>query len=115
MNREEQLSKETMLRMSVKEFNIPPVKDGLILGKNSPIGCVAIRKALALLSANHFEHIEFEDDEILSDIIVRKSVLNRISKEDLIKFVKRNIKPLMTDVEILHMELDVTINLEQRL
>ncbi|MFQ5708654.1 MAG: hypothetical protein ACE5HO_14460 [bacterium] len=114
MKQKKEVSRELLVRASLKEFAIPPVKDGLVLGKNSPIGCVAIRKALALLTPNHFEHIEFED-EVLSDIIIRKALLNRIPQQKLIDFVKRNIKPLMTDAEILHLNMEIIINLEERL
>lgn len=113
MKQKKEVATERLVRASVEEFLIPPVKDALVLGKRSPIGCVAIRKALVLLSSNHYEHIEFQNDEILSDIIVRKNILNRIPKEKLIRFVKKNIKPLMTDVEILHLELKVVVKLEE--
>lgn len=115
MKRKKEFSKNVVLRASLREFLIPPVKDCLILGKHSSIGCVALRKALDLLTPNHFEHIEIENDDVLSDIIIRVAILNRISRPKLIKFVKKNIKPLMTDVEILHLELELIVNLEAQL
>ena len=52
---------QCFLRARIKEFGIPPVHDGLVLGRNSPIGCAAIRKAIDLLVSSPFEHIELED------------------------------------------------------
>ena len=99
------------LRARIREFGIPPIHDGLILGKHSPIGCAAIRKAIDLLVASPFEHIEVEDDTI-ADIIVRSSILRRVPKDALTKFVLKRIKPLMGPDEILHMDLDAEITLD---
>lgn len=101
-----------ILRVRVQEFGIPPIHDGLVLGKDSPIGCVAIRKAIELLGNTNFAHIEVED-EVISDIVVRRTILRRIPKETLIAFVLDRIKPLMGPEEILHLDLDVELLLEE--
>lgn len=92
----------------VGEYSIPPIKDMLILGKDAPIGCIAMRRALELLIKAPYEHIEIEDD-VISDILVRQSVLRRISKPQLIDFVLRQIKPLLGSEEVLHAELNIDI------
>ncbi|MFZ2724665.1 MAG: hypothetical protein WAX77_00250 [Methylococcaceae bacterium] len=102
------------IQTRIKEFVLPPFRDGLVLGKNAPIGSKAMRQALELLVATPFEHIEI-DDEIIQDIIIRKNLLRRISKEKLLEFVLRNIKPLMSEEEILYLELDVEVNFESEL
>jgi hypothetical protein len=95
----------------VKEFSIPPIHDGLVLGKRSPIGCAAVRKAIDLLVPCPFEHIEVEDN-VISDVLVRATILRRIPKDKLIAFVLEKIKPLMSAEEILHLDLDTEITLE---
>jgi len=95
----------------VKEFSIPPIHDGLVLGKRSPIGCVAIRKAVDLLVPVPFEHIEVDDD-VVSDFLVRRSILRRIPKDKLIAFVLEKIKPLMGAEEILHLDMETELTLE---
>jgi hypothetical protein len=100
-----------LLRVRVQEFGIPPIRDGLVLGRQSPIGCAAIRKALNLLSASPFAHIELED-EVISDIVIRQTLLRRVPRESLIAFVLERIKPLMGPEEILHLELQVEVLLE---
>jgi hypothetical protein len=103
------------IQTRIKEFVLPPFRDGLILGKNAPIGSKAMCLALELLVATPFEHIEISDDEIIQDIIVRRNLLKRISKDKLLVFVLKNIKPLMGDEEILYLELDIEVNLEYEL
>jgi hypothetical protein len=94
----------------VGEYAIPPLKDMLILGKESPIGCIAMRRAIELLVKAPFEHIELEDD-VISDILVRRHLLRRVSRDALIDFVVTHMKPLMGTEEVLHAELDVNVSL----
>ena len=98
--------------MRVKEFGVPPVHDGLILGKESPIGCMSIRKCLELMSSEPFEHLQINDDDTISDIVVRASILRRIPKDRLIPFVLEHVKPLMGLKEVLHLDLEVEVVLE---
>jgi hypothetical protein len=71
---ENKLTTKYTLRAHIREFKIPPVHEGLILGRRATIGCNAIRKSLALLMTYPFAHLELEDD-VISDILVRKAVL----------------------------------------
>lgn len=101
-----------VLRARVREFGIPPIRDGIVLGKQSPVGCVALRNVLGLLGGSPFAHMELAD-EVISDVIVRQAILRRIPKEKLIAFVLDRIKPLMGPEEILHLDLEVEILLEE--
>lgn len=92
----------------VGEYAIPPLKDMLVLGKESPIGCIAMRRAVELLVKTPFEHIELNDD-VISDILVRQQLLKRISKDVLIDFVMSHVKPLMGPDEVMHAEINVNI------
>lgn len=99
------------LKARVREFGVPPIHDVLVLGKQSPIGCAAIRKAIEFLVASPFDHIEFQDD-VISDIIVRSAIMRRLPKDKLIGFVLSQIKPLMAADEILHLDLEVEVVIE---
>jgi hypothetical protein len=92
----------------VGEYTIPPLKDMLVLGIQSPIGCIAMRRAIELLVKAPFEHIELEDD-VISDILVRQQLLRRVSKDELIDFVMTHMKPLMGPDEVLHAEINVNV------
>jgi hypothetical protein len=100
-----------LLRVRVKEFNIPPISDGVVLGREAPIGCAAFRKALELLVVSPFEHIKLDDD-VIGDILVRRAFLRRIPQDYLIQFVLQRIKPLMGSEEIMHLDLNAEILIE---
>jgi len=100
------------LSARVSQFDIPPISDGLVIGRESPIGFSAISKALNLLVADNFETIEMED-EAVSHVIVRRSVLRRIPQDRLVTFIMERVKPLMCAQEVLHLELEVEVVIEE--
>jgi hypothetical protein len=102
-----------ILRANIGEFLLPPIEDGLVLGRESPIGHVAVGKALSLLTTTPFEHVAVEDD-VIGDILVRSAILRKIPAQDLMDFVLREIKPVMGPEEILHLHLDVELRIESR-
>ncbi len=99
------------IRARATEFVLPPIDDGLVLGCSSPIGHVAVGKALNLLTVTPFEHLEV-DDEVISDILVRSAILRKISPEQLRDFVLKNIRPIMGPDEIVQLNLEVEVYLE---
>lgn len=99
------------VRFGVDEFATPPVRDALVLGKRSPVESMTLRKALAFLHTAPFVHIEMEDD-IIGDIVDRKSIVRIIGREKLIKLAMELVKPLMTDVDILHLNIVARLHME---
>ena len=102
------------VRFHVREFEMPPIRDGLVLGKDSPIGCAAMRRALSLLHPASFDHLEFEDS-VISDILVRSSILLKVPRDALLELVVTQLKPLMTAQEVLHFDLSVDMTIEAQL
>lgn len=84
----------------------------LVLGKQAPIGCIAMRRAIELLVTATYEHIEIEDD-VISDILIRQRLLQRVSRENLIDFVLTHVKPLMGIDEVMHAEIDIKVFLSE--
>jgi hypothetical protein len=108
-----EVSRGTNHSVSVRigEFVFPPVTDGLVLGKDSPIDFAAITRALSLLIVDHMQSIEVDDD-IISHIIVRRGILRRVPQDRLVSFVLQRVKPHMSAQEILHLEIKVEVLIE---
>ncbi len=94
----------------VRVWDVPPVRDGLVLGREAPIGCVALREALGLLVPQPFAHVEL-DDPVISDIMVREPLLALIPRAMLVRFVLEQVKPHMTAQQILLLDLEVEAQL----
>lgn len=106
--------RQKLLRAHIREFVLPPITDGLVLGRASPIGHVAVGRALSLLSTTDFAHIEIDDD-VIADILVRKALLRKISVEELKEFILEEIKPAMGAEEILHLGLEIELFVDKKL
>lgn len=99
------------VRARVTEFGYPPVHDALILGLRAPQGTEAFKKGLGLLVSTPFEHISVKDD-IIGSVLIRSSVLRRISSEKFLDFVMRRVKPLMGAEEILHLDMSIEVDVD---
>lgn len=105
-------SRRHTIRASIREFVLPPIDDGLVLGRDSLIGHMAIARALNLLTVTPYEHVPIDDD-VIGDVLVRSAVLRKLTADEVRDFVLREVKPLMGPEEILHLELDIKVHIEQ--
>jgi len=103
--------KQNRIRARIKEFLLPPIEDGLVLGNRSPIGHIAVSRALTLLSSTQYQHVPIEDD-VISDVLIRSAILRKMPVDSIVGFILREIKPLMGPEEILHLGLDVELTIE---
>ncbi len=103
-----EIQRKNNLVARIAEYQMPPFRDVLVMGRESLIGCHAMRRAVALLAKTPFTHIEL-DDEIISDILVRENILRRVPQEQLVSFVLQHIKPLLGIEEVLHIEIDAQV------
>lgn len=101
-----------LITAKIKEFSIPPITDGLIIGKDAAIGVSALQKALRLLIPEEFDHIEIQD-ETINSMLVRSSITRRLSEKRVVHFLLEQVKPLMVADEILHIQLDTEITITQ--
>ena len=101
-------SPKFVLQARIKEFAIPPITDGLVIGREASIGTVALQKALNLLIPDHFEHLII-DDEIIADVLIKSILLRRLTKDRLVKFIMGQVKPFMSAQDILQVQLDLEI------
>lgn len=104
-------SKEEFLKVRVKEFGIPPIKDGLIVGRKAPIGPEAMERCLKLLCNEHFQRLK-PDDDVIEEIFLRSSILKKISAAKMIQMILENMKPIMCDSEILVLDIKLEVFLE---
>ena len=102
------------VQLQIREVSIPLLEDALVLGKNSPIGCEAARRALPLLHVSKFEHLELDDD-VVGDILVRSGILKKVPQDKLVQLVLRRVKPLMEPDECVHLKIASQILTEDRI
>lgn len=102
---------EKFIRVRVRALEIPPIKDGLVIGRNAAIGGEAMARTLRLMTHEKFERFMLKDD-VVQEIIVRSAVLRKVGEERLKNFVLKRIKPVMEESELLLLDIEVELVLE---
>ena len=90
----------------------------LVLGTRCPIGSEAVRRSLTLLHVAPFENLKLngeDEDDVVGDILVRTSLLNKLPRKKLLGLVRDRVKPFMTADEILRVDLEVEVALEHQM
>ena len=103
---------ETLVRVRLKALEIPPIKDGLIIGRAAAIGGEAMARTLRLMTTENCERIRVKDD-VVDEIIIRTAVLKKLGAERVQAFVLTRVKPLMSETELLMLDIEVELVLEE--
>ena len=103
---------EQFIRVRVKALEIPPIKDGIVIGRDAAIGGEAMVRTLRLMTNEKFERFVVPKDDIVQDVILRTSVVRKLGKERVLKFVMDRIRPIMTETELLMLDIDVELVIE---
>ncbi|HKB91444.1 MAG TPA: hypothetical protein VKC60_13075 [Opitutaceae bacterium] len=104
-------SNDQYLRVRLKALEIPPIKDGVVIGRGAAIGAEALRRTMKLISREPFDHFSVKDD-IISDVIIRASVLKKITREKCEKFILTRVKPVMSETELLMLDIEIEVVME---
>jgi hypothetical protein len=107
-------SGEKTIRVRIRALEIPPIKDGLVIGKDAAIGGAAMLHTLRLMTNEKFERIQLRDP-MIEDIVVRAAVLKKIGRDRLVEFILRRVKPLMAETELLMLDIEVELTIEHSL
>ena len=106
---------EQYVRVRLKALEIPPIKDGIVIGRSAPIGAEAMMRTLKLMSNERFIHVLIKGDDIVSDAIVRESVLRKLKEDKLRTFIATRIRPLMAENELLMLDMEIEVVVEDTL
>lgn len=102
---------EKLMRVRVRALEIPPIKDGLVIGRDAAIGGEAMARTLRLMTNDKFERILLKD-EVVQEIIARTAVVRKVGQDRLTQFVLTRVKPIMTESELLLLDIEIELVIE---
>src|SRR5688500_18886592 len=105
---------EKTIRVRLRALEIPPIKDGLVIGRDAAIGGEAMLRTLRLMTNEKFERLPLKDP-MIEDIIVRAAVLRKLGRDRLLEFILKRVKPVMTETELLMLDIEVEVTIEHSL
>ena len=94
---------------TLTRFEVPPLQDVLIIGKEAPIGTEAMEQAVNFMSQGNYTVISFQDDDILEAMIVKNCVLRMAPEKLLTDFVKEEVRPGMCPKDMLKLRLEIIV------
>ncbi|HEY9250872.1 MAG TPA: hypothetical protein VIO38_17145 [Rariglobus sp.] len=103
---------EQLIRVRVKALEIPPIKDGIVIGRDAAIGGEAMVRTLRLMTNEKFERFVIPKDDIVQDVILRAAVVRKLGRDRVLKFIMDRIKPVMTESELLMLDIDIELVIE---
>lgn len=103
---------KVLLKLNISEFELPPTKDALVIGKNAPIGTEAATRMMEAIAPDQFIPLRVEDKWVES-IILRKSILHAISSDLLISSILEDVRGLIQYQPLLKLAIHVSSEAEK--
>lgn len=105
-------TKKAEINMRFSEFEMPPMQDVLIVGKRAPIGPEAARRMVDILSPEQYEIIKIEH-EYVEAVVVRRSLLNMLSKDKLIPMIMEEGGRIANESMIIKAQINITLHVSK--
>jgi hypothetical protein len=105
-------SSKATLSLKISEFEFPPMQDLLIIGKKAPVGTEAVRRMAEALSPEQFAIIKIDHSKIEA-ILLRKSIIQMIEKDVLVKIILEEAEHIISDTMILRSELKIAMSVQR--
>ncbi len=93
------------IQLHFTRYELPPLKDALIIGKRAPVGAQSINRAFQELSPGVFLLIPIEHP-IVEAVLIRTSVLRKLPQHELLSRLLHQADQMMDERDTLHVALD---------
>jgi len=102
------------VRLSAQPFDIPPMRDVLLIGRRAPIGPEAARRMAEALAPGQFDLIRLDERaHPVEAVLVRKSHLRLIAAERLVDLLLEEFAHHMEEEDVLRIDLDLQLHVER--
>lgn len=104
--------KKAEVNLKLSEFEIPPMRDILVIGKRAPIGPEAARRMADAVSPGRFMVIPV-DDKIIEAILLRKALLQLVPQKYLIPPIVEETRKIMQKENVIKVDIDINISVKR--
>jgi hypothetical protein len=105
-------SRKAKLSLKITEFEVPPMQDLLILGKNAPIGPEAVRRMAQALSPEQFIIIKIDHPKVEA-ILIRQSLVQMLDQDVLMSIILEEAERMISDNMVLRSELKIEVSVQR--
>ena len=104
--------KEAEIRLKFSEFEIPPMRDVLVIGRRAPVGPEAAKRMADAVSPDRFVIISVNDN-IIEAILLRKALLQLVPQERLIPIIIEEAKKIMQEENVVKIGVEINISVKR--
>lgn len=114
MNNFTQHYRKAGISMRLSEFEMPPMQDVLIIGKNAAIGPEAARKMVDIICPEQYEMIR-TDHAVIEAVVIRKALTGMIEKEKLISLILEEGGKVADQSSIIKIQIDAAMQVSKQI
>ncbi len=97
------------LRISGQLFEIPPLWDALLIGREAPLGPEAARRMVESLAPGQFELLRIAKGPIEA-LLVRKTLLQALKSEHLTHILVEELLPILAEDQVVRAHVEVVLH-----
>jgi hypothetical protein len=105
-------SRRINLQLRFTRYEVPPLRDALIVGKRAPIGANSISRAFEELSPGAFTLIKVEHP-VVEGVLIRTSDLRKLPQQNLLSRLLHQADLMMDESDTLHVALDFELIIDE--
>jgi hypothetical protein len=105
-------SRRINLQLRFTRYEVPPLRDALIVGKRAPIGANSISRAFEELSPGTFTLIKVEHP-VVEGVLIRTSDLRKLPQQNLLSRLLHQADLMMDESDTLHVTLDFELIIDE--
>ncbi|WP_243028690.1 hypothetical protein [Thermus albus] len=107
--RESTSKKQLEVRLSGQVFEIPPLWDALLIGRQAPIGPEAAKRMADSMAPGQFELIRISGAPVEA-ILIRKTILQSLTPEVLPELLLEELAPLIHEDLVVRVQVEVILH-----
>jgi hypothetical protein len=105
-------SRRINLQLRFTRYEVPPLRDVLIVGKRAPIGANSISRAFEELSPGTFTLVKVEHP-VVEAVLIRSSDLRKLPQQNLLSRLLQQADLIMDESDTLHVALDFELIIDE--
>jgi len=105
-------AKKAEIQMQMTEFEMPPMQDVVIVGRNAPIGPEALKRLVDVLSPDQYKIIKV-DHPVIEAIVIRNALMNMIPEEKLKEFIIEEGGKIVDESTIIKAHVKITVHVSK--
>jgi hypothetical protein len=100
------------VRVCFESYELPPLRDAVIVGREAPVGSRALLDAVERLVPGAYELVETSDHPLVEAVLVRKARMRMVAAERLVDHLLAEAEGLLSSDIALDVHMEVRLSSE---